>query len=56
MFEIAFKVNPDSEFYKNYFMKKAEKEKFLELADEEGKRVMDALYAVWKVKKRGKEA
>lgn len=34
MFEIAFKVNPDSEFYKNYFMKKAEKEKFLELADE----------------------
>ena len=33
-FEIAFKVNPDSEFYKNYFMKKAEKEKFLELADE----------------------
>lgn len=25
MFEIAFKVNPDSDFYKNYFMKKAEK-------------------------------
>ena len=22
MFEIAFKVNPDSDFYKNYFMKK----------------------------------
>ena len=25
-------------------------------ATPEGKRVMDALYAVWKVKKRGKEA
>lgn len=25
MFEIAFKVNPDSDFYKNYFKKKAEK-------------------------------
>lgn len=33
MFEIAFKVNPDSDFYKNYFMKKAEKKKFLKLAD-----------------------
>lgn len=33
MFEIAFKVNPDSDFYKNYFMKKAEKKKFLKLAN-----------------------
>lgn len=31
MFEIAFKVNPDSDFYKNYFMKKAEKRNFLSL-------------------------
>lgn len=33
MFEIVFKVNPDSDVYKNYFMKKAEKKKFLKLAD-----------------------
>lgn len=33
MFEIAFKVNPDSDFYKNYFIKKAEKKKFLKLAN-----------------------
>lgn len=31
MFEIAFKVNPDSEFYKNYFMKKLKKRNFLSL-------------------------
>lgn len=33
MFETAFKVNPDSDFYKNYFIKKAEKKKFLKLVD-----------------------
>ena len=34
MKEIAFTVNKDSQFYKNYFLAKEERQKFHELAKE----------------------